>query len=594
MGCCFPRPSHQQFGVTSSFPSTPTFSESHLQFLRDGSIRQFISSVLPQEARGDPLSISVHASMGASLLVSSSEYSHSSQAYSREIECFGRQPVSPRPNSPHRMVSRSGDISPNFQSLGYSSDRSFRHQIKPSSAPVCFSSTGPQGLCSGCYVTRMEKPIRIRISSIQTCSPGSKQDKGFQQSVHSHSPVLASEELVFSHFESHNRLSQGTSGSSGFGITTSGKSTPSESSYVASSPLKVVRSQIRGRHISEFATQCISQSRRESTLKVYSARWKIFSDWCLQREVNPVDPALNDLVDFFCYLFDTLKLSVASIKGYRSAISNTLKFSKSADCTADPIISDLIKGFALRKPVSRSLTPKWNLTCVLWSLNKAPYEPLKTADIKYITLKAVFLLTFAAARRSEIHALSIEEGCFRYDRNSDSITLLTQPGFLAKKQLPESLPEPIVIPGLSQFCGSDTDDRLLCPVRAVRAYLSRVKAKRLGRKRLFLPLKGSKDISPSTISRWICNIIKLAYADLSSSDLSFMKISAHEVRALSSCWAYWNSVALEDVVRAAYWRTNSTFSSFYLRDLAPIRQDTSSLGPLVAAQSITGCHRSVS
>ena len=209
----------------------------------------------------------------------------------------------------------------------------------------------------------------------------------------------------------------------------------------------------------------------------------------------------------------------------------------------------------------------------------------------------MFLLTFAAARRSEIHALSIEEGCFRYDRNSDSITLLSQPGFLAKKknQLPESLPEPIVIPGLSQFCGSDTDVRLLCPVRAVRAYLSRVKAKRSGRKRLFfLPLNGSKDISPSTISCWICDVIKLAYADLSSSDLSFMKISAHEFRALSSSWAYWNSVALEDVVRAAYWRTNSNFSSFYFRYLAPIRQDTSSLGPLVAAQSITGCHRSVS
>ena len=159
---------------------------------------------------------------------------------------------------------------------------------------------------------------------------------------------------------------------------------------------------------------------------------------------------------------------------------------------------------------------------------------------------------------------------------------------------PESLPEPIVIPGLSQFCGSDTDDRLLCPVRAVRAYLSRVKSKRSGRKRLFLPLKGSKDISPSTISHWICDVIKLAYVDLSPSDLSFMKISAHEVRALSSSWAYWNSVALEDVVRAAYWRTNSTFSSFCLRDLAPVRQDTSSLGPLVAAQSITGSHRSVS
>ena len=294
VGCCFPRPSHQQFGVTSSFPSTPTFSESHLQFLRDGSVRQFISSGLPQEARGDPLSISVHASMGASLLVSSSEYSHSSQAYSREIECFGRQPVLPRSNSPHRMVSRSGDSSPNFQSLGYSSDRSFRHQIKPSSAPVCAvdaMSLEWKNLFAYAFPPFKLVPLvlnKIRDSNsrfilIAPCWP--------QRSWFS---VILSLIIDFPGELPVHR---------GFGILTSGKSTPSESSYVASSRLEVVRSQIRGRHISEFATQCISQSRRESTLKVYSARWKMFSDWCLQREVNPVDPALNDLVDFLLLPF---------------------------------------------------------------------------------------------------------------------------------------------------------------------------------------------------------------------------------------------------------------------------------------------------
>ena len=45
----------------------------------------------------------------------------------------------------------------------------------------------------------------------------------------------------------------------------------------------------------------------------------------------------------------------------------------------------------------------------------------------------------------------------------------------------------------------------------------------------FLPLKGSKEISPFTISRWICDVIKLAYADLPSSDLSVMKFSAYVV-----------------------------------------------------------------
>ena len=55
-------------------------------------------------------------------------------------------------------------------------------------------------------------------------------------------------------------------------------------------------------------------------------------------------------------------------------------------------------------------------------------------------------------------------------------------------------------------------------------------------------------------------------------------------------WAYWNSIRLEDVVWAAYWRTNSTFSLFYPRDLAPNRQDSFFLGPFVAAKSVIGNH----
>ena len=46
LALCFPRTSHQQFGVTSSFPSTPTFSESQLQILRDGSVRQLVWELL--------------------------------------------------------------------------------------------------------------------------------------------------------------------------------------------------------------------------------------------------------------------------------------------------------------------------------------------------------------------------------------------------------------------------------------------------------------------------------------------------------------------------------------------------------------------
>ena len=87
-----------------------------------------------------------------------------------------------------------------------------------------------------------------------------------------------------------------------------------------------------------------------------------------------------------------------------------------------------------------------------------------------------------------------------------------------------------------------------------------VKPRRNDRKRLFLPIKNPKDIFPATISRWICDV------------------------ALPSSWAYRNSLTLEDVVRAAYWRTDSSFVSFYLRDIDPIRSDNSALGPIVASQ----------
>ncbi|KAH3808181.1 hypothetical protein DPMN_136532 [Dreissena polymorpha] len=42
----------------------------------------------------------------------------------------------------------------------------------------------------------------------------------------------------------------------------------------------------------------------------------------------------------------------------------------------------------------------------------------------------------SAKRRSEIHALSIEGGHLRFDSSDGSVTLLCQPGFLAKINSP--------------------------------------------------------------------------------------------------------------------------------------------------------------
>ncbi len=296
---------------------------------------------------------------------------------------------------------------------------------------------------------------------------------------------------------------------------------------------------------------------------------------------------MRRLADFFIFLFDQKKLSVSTIKGYRSMISHTLSFRGPSSIGSDPFISELIKAFELERPVSRSLSPKWDLSCVLWSLSKAPYEPLDQASLQYLTWKTAFLLTMASAkRRSEIHALSVEEGHIRFNDSNGSVTLLCQPGFLAKTQLPSVASSPFTIPSLSASCGRDEPDRTLCPVRALKFYLARVKSFRGNRKRLFLPLKGKGDISAASISRWIACTIRRAYSSLSDRDVSSLQIRPHELRALSSSWAFVNHTPLEDILKATFWRNHSTFSSFYLRSLSCQQDNLLMLGPLVVAQTV--------
>ena len=69
-------------------------------------------------------------------------------------------------------------------------------------------------------------------------------------------------------------------------------------------------------------------------------------------------------------------------------------------------IRDLLKNF--QKTIKRNdySIPDWTFTVVLMALTKAPFEPLSEVDVKYLTMKTLFLTTWAsAARCSEIQLI---------------------------------------------------------------------------------------------------------------------------------------------------------------------------------------------
>lgn len=293
--------------------------------------------------------------------------------------------------------------------------------------------------------------------------------------------------------------------------------------------------------------------------------------------MDPFNPSISQFGEFLIFIHDK-NFSPSTVKGYRSAISTTLKQISKVDFANESILSDLVRSFELERPRTRSYLPKWDLALVLSTLISSPFEPLESCGFKELTFKTVFLLALASGRRrSEIHALSCSEVQF----SGDSVSLGMFPGFLAKNQLPSVLTSPIVIPSL---VGEDVNF-LLCPVRALKTYLARVLPRRKDRKRLFISHLESyeKEISADSISRWIVQTIKFAYE---SRNIEVSKVNAHEVRAWSSSWAWSNKVPLDDVVKAGFWSSENSFIRFYLRDTSLVAQTMADLGPVVVAQQI--------
>ena len=91
-------------------------------------------------------------------------------------------------------------------------------------------------------------------------------------------------------------------------------------------------------------------------------------------------------------------------------ISNSLKFKTGNRIGSNSVLSELIRSFELQRPVQISLTPKWDLSWVLVCLQKAPHGTLHKASKLHVTIKTVFLLALATAKRCiEIHALAITQ-----------------------------------------------------------------------------------------------------------------------------------------------------------------------------------------
>ena len=466
------------------------------------------------------------------------------------------------------------------------------HMGHTQSGPVC---NPPQQQASGvcvprgrptsggcrCHVDVMEGNVRLRIPPI--CDAGASTGESAQGSSlrdDSSRPEMAQSVLVRQTFGPTSRLS--------FGPATEGRSTvpapqPPETPVSPGgvpTRLEAVKRSLTERGFSQTAADQISRGRRQSSRAVYDSKWRIFSGWCAGQSVDPFQVTIPQLADFFVFLFQVKHLNTRTIKGYRSAISSTISACGSrTELSYSQELSSLIRSFQLERPLQRKVAPQWNLSLVLQALTKPPFEPIAKCELKFLTLKTVFLVALASGRRrSELHALCFDSHHVRQNQDQSMVTLYPDLEFVAKTQALDSVAEPLKLRAFTSV-GSADIDRKLCPVRSLLQYRKATTTPecRKGRKKLFISYKPSKsdEIKRATISTWIVKLIRLAYESEGSDPrtLELHKVSAHEVRALSASASVFRGMALDTVLQSCTWRSRNTFSDFYLRDMCSFLDD---------------------
>ena len=161
---------------------------------------------------------------------------------------------------------------------------------------------------------------------------------------------------------------------------------------------------------------------------------------------------------FLVHLHKDKKLSYSPIEGYGVPLGHVLKAIKSIDTGSDVHISSLMANFAREL---RSSIPSWNLGLVLQAFTGAPFEPLRTANMRWLTFKTVFQVLLALEKcRGELQAFrhnSLVRG-----EHLNHVILQPDPAFVSKPDLGnkgQAVLKVIEIPALWE--GSD---KLLCSV----------------------------------------------------------------------------------------------------------------------------------
>ena len=100
------------------------------------------------------------------------------------------------------------------------------------------------------------------------------------------------------------------------------------------------------------------------------------------------------------------------------------------------------------------------------------------------------------------------------------------------------------------------------------------------------PRDFTKPLSKNAISFFLRKVISDAYSNIPEEWVKISCVNAHEIRAVATSLRFKYNIEQVDLIKSAYWHSNTIFCSRYLCDPTHSYLDVSGLGPLIVAQGV--------
>ena len=315
------------------------------------------------------------------------------------------------------------------------------------------------------------------------------------------------------------------------------------------SRLESVRHSEQFRDLSDETFQLISAAWRRGTEKSYNSAWSKWRGWCTEREINPILPPIEKVLEFLTAQFKS-GLQYSTLNSYRSSLSATIPPIEGSPVGQHPLVVRLMQGIFNSRPPQPKYSEIWEVSLVLDHI-RSELRASGELSLKDLSRKTVMLLALAmAARSSDLHLLDLRFMSDQSEFIRFQIAALTK----TRRSGP---PRGVTIKRLID------DDQSLCPVSTLRVYLTRTASLRQGGGNRPNPLfisfrKPNSPVSAGTIARWIKSLLQDSGIDTDS-------FSAHSTRAAATSAAKRKGLATADILKMAGWSRVSTFERFYFK-----------------------------